>query len=293
MADKTISELPAAPSALSDYDGNELFVLEQSATAKKLRMQILESWLVSIADGHGGIQSITKTGSAGTDPVVDTYTIIYADETSSTFTVTNGAKGEQGEKTYVWVAYAAEEPVSDADISLIPDKWIGIYVGLEDTFANLHYTDFDWYLFKGPQGDTGVGIGEVTYTSSSGLTDTYTVWSDETTPRALGTLMVTNGSGGVSTVNGVAPDGSGNVQLTPPDIGAPKVPLYLTATLTTLPATISDSGITPAMRVIECVFSVPSAITSDVTWTTSAGSIVLSGTISGTTNVGLVLIETT
>ena len=43
-------------------------------------------------DGNG-IASITKTGTAG---LVDTYTITYTDNTTSTFTVTNGADGSPG-----------------------------------------------------------------------------------------------------------------------------------------------------------------------------------------------------
>lgn len=83
MADKSISELVAA-TAVGSLD---LFVLEQGGTAKKLSGQILENWLVALADGHGGIQTIAKTWTSG---LVDTYTITYADTTTSTFTVTNG-----------------------------------------------------------------------------------------------------------------------------------------------------------------------------------------------------------
>lgn len=87
MADKTIGQLTPAPSALGEYTGQELFVLEQNNTAKKLTMQILENWLVSFADGHGGIQTVSKTGTSG---LVDTYTITFADQSTATFTVTNG-----------------------------------------------------------------------------------------------------------------------------------------------------------------------------------------------------------
>lgn len=43
-------------------------------------------------------------------------------------------------------------------------------------------------------------------------------------------------------------------------------------------ATVSDSAITADHVVVECVFANPSAITTDVTWTTSNGSLVLNGT---------------
>lgn len=46
-------------------------------------------------DDGNGIASITKTATAG---LVDTYTITFTDETTTTFTVTNGAKGDKGDK---------------------------------------------------------------------------------------------------------------------------------------------------------------------------------------------------
>jgi len=48
------------------------------------------------ADGKG-IASITKTATSG---LVDTYTITYSDGTTSTFDVTNGADGANGNKWY-------------------------------------------------------------------------------------------------------------------------------------------------------------------------------------------------
>ena len=46
-----------------------------------------------------GIVSITKTSTEG---LVDTYTITYTDQTTSTFTVTNGAKGAAGQAGTKW-----------------------------------------------------------------------------------------------------------------------------------------------------------------------------------------------
>lgn len=42
------------------------------------------------------IKEIKKTGTSG---IVDTYTITLTDGTTSTFTVTNGAKGDPGDIT--------------------------------------------------------------------------------------------------------------------------------------------------------------------------------------------------
>jgi hypothetical protein len=41
-----------------------------------------------------GIKEIKKTSTSG---LVDTYTIRFNDDTTSTFTVTNGAKGDKGD----------------------------------------------------------------------------------------------------------------------------------------------------------------------------------------------------
>lgn len=217
MADKQISELVAA----SSVGASDLFVLEQSGTAKKLTGQILENWLVSFANGHGGIQSVAKTSTSGTNPVVDTYTITYADTTTSTFTVTNGIKGDTGAQTYVWIRWAAQNPTADNQISGTPDAWMGVYVGLSST-APSHYTDYAWYQIKGDKGDTGDAITLVDLTAgdhSPGSTDTYTVYAGDTAVGSFTVYQGLNGSGAVSSVNNVNPDANGNVALTAADIG--------------------------------------------------------------------------
>ena len=217
MADKAINELVAATSV----GANDLFVLEQSNTAKKLTGQILENWLVSLADGHGGIQSITKTGTTGTNPVVDTYTIVYADSTfTSTFTVTNGLKGDTGNQTYVWIKYASVQPTSNVEMGNDPDNWMGIYVGLSST-APVNYTDYVWYQIKGEKGDVGDSITSVELTAGNhdpGTTDTYTVYAEGNAVGAFTVWNGINGSGAVGSVNDVFPDGNGNVTLTAADI---------------------------------------------------------------------------
>ena len=150
MADRSISELPTA----STIGATDLFVLQQANAAKKLTGQALENWLLQMADGRGGIQSISKTSSTGSNPVVDTYTITFADTTTSTFTVTNGLKGDTGAQTYVHVKYSAVQPTRDADIGDIPDEWMGIYIGLASV-APTHYTDYTWNKVRGEKGDTG------------------------------------------------------------------------------------------------------------------------------------------
>ena len=127
MADKAISQLNAATAVTS----TDLFVLEQAGEAKKLTGQILENWLVSYADGHGGIQSITKTGSAGTDPVIDTYPIVFADETTASFTVTNGTKGGIGLSVKQLKSITAKTGVT-IDKTLTADRLAEILVESRD-----------------------------------------------------------------------------------------------------------------------------------------------------------------
>lgn len=59
--------------------------------------------------------------------------------------------------------------------------------------------------------------------------------------------------------------------------------------LSSLPSTVSNSAITSDMVVIEHTIATPSAQTSDWSWTTADGSITLSGSISGSTDLTLYL----
>ena len=203
MADKSVGELIAAQSVTP----TDLFVLEQNGTAKKLTGQILENWLVSFADGHGGIQSIVKietnvladtyritladtttfdfvvTNGRGvnsitkksTSGLVDTYTITYNDGTTGTFTVTNGAKGDQGDNAYIWVKYASQEPTeSSHSIGDIPDDWIGIYSGNAST-APTDWKQYKWFKHKGEKGDTGSPATLVTKSVTYQVGDSGTI----------------------------------------------------------------------------------------------------------------------
>ena len=148
MADKTIGDLNTVPGTIDD--SNTLFVVQQSGAAYKVAGSDFISALTVILDGHGGIKTIAKTGSAGT-PVVDTYTITYADNTTSTFTVTNGAKGNTGAASYVHIKYSSVPPTSDADMTDDPSAYMGVYSGTSSS-APAHYTSYTWNLVKGTTG---------------------------------------------------------------------------------------------------------------------------------------------
>ena len=219
--------------------------MEQSGTAKKLTGQTLENWLVSMADGHGGIQSIAKTSSSGTNPVVDTYTITLADTTTSTFTVTNGRKGDTGSQTYVWLKWAAQNPTADNQLSDNPDDWIGIYTGTATT-APTTRSSYTWFKYKGETGeDATITSRTVRYQQTS--TQTQPEANDPNWSTTMPTLAATkylwtqeqiiwntgatyynytctrnglDGAGAVSSVNGESPDNNGDVTLTASNINA-------------------------------------------------------------------------
>ena len=239
MADKAISELIAA----SEVTDSDLFVLEQSGTAKKLSGQTLTTFLLKLAEGHGGIKNIEKTGTSG---LKDTYTITMADESTNSFTVTNGEKGEKGDKTYVWLKYSNSMPTQDEDMYDTPDNYMGIYTGSNSRAPGAH-TEYEWFRVKGEKGDTGtaasIEIQSVQYqVSSSGTIIPSDTWSDSVPAVSQGQYLWTrsmlkfntgeeqisysvsrfglDGTGAVSSVCGVEPDADGNVPLTAESVGA-------------------------------------------------------------------------
>lgn len=277
MADKSIGDLNFAPGTVDD--SNTLFVVQQAGAAYKLSGHNFILALTTVLDGHGGVKSITydapvspsltgtmtitladdsttevdiqngkgitsisKTGTSG---LVDTYTISYNDGTTSTFTVSNGAKGDTGDSWYVWIRYAGQRPTSDSDIGTVPDDWIGIYSGTAST-APTSYTAYSWYEYKGEKGDTGTAASitqqSVTYQESASgtvapsgswvttipsVTPGNFLWTRTVLEFNDGTSVTSysvsrygiDGTGAVSTVNNIAPDTNGNIAL--PATGIP------------------------------------------------------------------------
>lgn len=276
MADKAISELVAAPSVTPD----SLFVLQQDNTAKKLTAQVLENWLLSLADGHGGIQSwvplkkeglvttyritladqthididvvdgrgIESVKPTSTVGLVVTYTVTYNDGTTSTFNVTNGAKGDKGDRADIWVKYASQKPTASShSFGDVPDSWIGIATGHNMDTAPTDWQQYTWFQWKGEKGDTGdpatLISAEIRYqVGDSGTIMPSGSWSESVPPVTPGKFLWTrqvlqfntgtpitsysisrfgiDGTGSVSTVAGISPDATGNVPLTASDVKA-------------------------------------------------------------------------
>ena len=242
MADKAIGSLVQT----TTLGLNDLLVLEQNNTAKSISGQNLINLLAAALDGHGGISSIAKTGSSGTNPKIDTYTITFADESTASFTVTNGLKGDKGDQTQVYIRYANRQPIADSDLTTTPDSWIGIYVGTAAT-APTSYSAYTWYQYKGETGDTGDAAelvsSAIEYQVSSSGTEIPTgawsasvpsvpqgmyLWTRTTLTFNSGSPVVSysvgrigvdgSGTGTVQSVNEVQPDNNGNVDLSATDI---------------------------------------------------------------------------
>lgn len=223
MADKRIQDLTPA----SSVQLNDLFVLEQSGAAKNLTGQILVNDLATYLDGHGGIANIVYAPPVAPS-LNGTMTIIMADETEYTLTVTNGngitgitwqesgtpgdgqthtgtirytngttstvvindgLRGYTGAQTYVWFKWSQNYPTQDSDLQNNVAPYIGIYAGTSST-APTTYTSYTWYQYKGEKGDTGDSVESIQKTGTSGLVDTYTVYL--TGGVAVGTFTVTN-----------------------------------------------------------------------------------------------------
>ena len=263
MADKSIFDLTLQ----STFGVNDRLVVGNYANndAEAILGQTLISLLTTALDGHGGIQSIAKTSSTGTNPVVDTYTITYADTSTSTFTITNGLKGDTGAQTYVYLRWAHEctgtppVPASWASTTSDPDDWIGIGTGTSSS-PPTNVNSYKWYQYKGDKGDTGTAATITTQTvryqaSTSGTTVPSGTWSSTipTVPQGSylwtrteldfndGTTVTSysvgrmgiDGSGAVSTVNNIGVDaGTTNITLTGGDIPIDSTPSANVAVVT-------------------------------------------------------------
>lgn len=333
MANQPISGLPQ----VSNIQASDLLVLEQTGVAYKMTGQQFTNWLAANFNAHGGITNITwQTSGTSGDGQYHYATIHYADTTTSTFTIRDGLKGDTGDDWYIWIKYASDLPTADADMSVYPDNYIGIYSGTASS-APAHYTDYTWYQWKGDTGATGAAATitsqEVGYLySNSGSVVPEGSWSPNVPQVQVGAYLWTrvkvtynsgttvtsysvsrigqDGSGSVSSVNGVPPTaGTTDVELTASDIPASdsqSVQAHITqiesditdvqkyevrhisGNITALPKSFSYAFITADHRVINCELGTPSSLVSDLTWTTSAGDVTFTGTL---TNLATTTIE--
>lgn len=187
-----------------------------------------------------GIASIEKTGTSG---LVDTYTITFDDETTETFTVTNGQKGDKGDT-------GSTGPQGPQGIQGIQgERGIQGETGPQGE-RGIQGEQGE----KGETGDTGNGITSITKTATAGLVDTYTIlFTDGTTT----TFTVTNGANGSGSVADVWVDGESVL-----DGDTAKIDLTGKADVSDIPENVSDltndSGFITSPNVVYCTCSTAS-----------------------------------
>lgn len=233
--------------AAADGHGGISSIVKQSTSGLtdtyRITMADTTTFDFSVKNGRG-ITGVSKISTSG---LVDTYRITYNDNTTSTFTITNGAKGDKGDNAYVWIRYAAQEPTAAShNFGVLPDNWMGVYSGNSAT-APTDWTQYQWFEIKGEKGDIGnpalLTSQSVTYqASTSGNVIPSGNWQGSIPTVAQGAYLWTriamtfnsgtpiyaysvsrmgiDGTGAVSTVCGVAPNSSGNVNLSASDVGA-------------------------------------------------------------------------
>ena len=204
MADKSIFDLQTQ----STFANEDRLVIGNFANndARAITGAAMVAQLTTLADGHGGISSITAVESSA-DAGTNVITVTMADGSTASFNVKNGSKGSTGLQTRVWIRYSHVQPTQNSDMGTTPDEWIGIATNTSST-APSSYTSYTWYKSKGDKGDTGdtgKGVSNITASRTSGTgapgtTDTYTAtvtYTDSSTSSY--TFQVYNGENGTGT----------------------------------------------------------------------------------------------
>ena len=160
---------------------------------------------ISKIGGGKGIVSIEKTSTSG---LIDTYTITYTDDTTSTFELTNGKEitsvevkdlhsvNEYDQVTTFkgLVIYYNDGTRSEIQLPEIFNK--NISVSEIENGISIDYVDGESMgSYTITNGKDGRGIASIEKTSTDGLVDTYTITY---TDGATSTFQITNG--GITTV---------------------------------------------------------------------------------------------
>lgn len=173
MADKSIFDLTTQ----STFANEDRLVIGNYANndARAITGADMVAQLTTLADGHGGINSITVVESSADDGN-NVVTVTMADGSTASFNVKNGSKGSTGLQTRVWIRYAHVQPTQNSDMGTTPDEWIGIATNTSSS-APSSYTSYTWYKYKGEKGDTGTAASV-----SVAPTYQYAYTATQTTP---------------------------------------------------------------------------------------------------------------
>lgn len=142
-------------------------------------------------DPGRGITSITKTGTSG---LVDTYTILYTDNTTSTFTVTNGEDGSAGgwsaisNKPFSTVNSGSFTVTSD-DLRLAGDRVESLSRYSSDGGTSTQGYRGVTANYKTPTGGSGTSNAIVEYVQKHGTTSAATTYTFTNTPTNTNMLI--------------------------------------------------------------------------------------------------------
>ena len=165
-----------------------------------ITFQNRETFSYQVVNGKG-ISRILYVNSEG---LKDRYRIYYNDGSTSEYVVTNGEKGDKGDPFTFYRSYSTIE-ARDADVDNVPE---GSFIIIASDDESYEYNgkvyvknDNGGYTFlvdmKGAAGINGIGIKNISKTSTSGLADIYTItYTDDNTT----TYTVMNGRGIVDIV---------------------------------------------------------------------------------------------
>lgn len=223
-----------------------------------------------------GIASIAKTSSVG---LIDTYTVTYTDGSTWTYNVTNGQNGT-GSVADVWQNGVS---VLDDDVAKItvPTKTSDL---TNDSGYITGYTETDptvpsWAKQANKPSYT---YSEISNTPQLAVVATSGNYEDLSNLPTIPTVP-TN----VSDFTNDA--GYQNSTQVASAVNEAKVLQVDVSAFSSLPQTVSNNAITADHVVVNSVLGTPSAQTGDWTVTTSAGSLTIAGTISGSTTLTLYL----
>ena len=172
---KYSSAQPTQDSDMSDNPDNWIGVYSGTASTAPTTYTSYAWFEYKGEKGDTGtsIVSVTKTGTSGLE---DTYTVLFSNGTSTTFTVTNGSSIQSIAKTGT--------------------------SGLVDTYT-VTLTNGNTTTFTVTNGKGITSITEVDVTHAAGHTDVYRINFNDGDSYTFSVYNGTNGSGSVSTVDGI------------------------------------------------------------------------------------------
>ena len=182
---------------------------------------------------------------------------------------------------------SSTKPVTSGGIKEAIDNAEGIIAPVEYSPSTRAYAIGNKLIYNGKlySAKTAIAIGD-TLTVGTNLTLIANSVSDWMGQKLSNYANDNNSWDSTPTANSTKPVTSGGIKTAINEVKIIKVDIN---SVSSLPQTVNNSKITANHVVINSVLSNPSAQLSDWTVTTAAGSVTVSGTISGTTNISIYL----